>query len=149
MTTMGHGSRTGRARLLVLATLLAAAMVASGAALSACGESSLDGTSWRLSAWSVSSIDPSSFTITATFRDGQIGGTAAVNSYGGPYGAGDDGSLTLGPVSATEMAGPEPAMQAEATYFDLLQRVQAYRIDGDELTMLDGDGNELLIFAKT
>jgi len=139
----------GRARLLVLGTLFAAAMIASGAALSACGGSPLDGTAGRLIGWSVSSIDPSAFTITVTFEDGRAGGTSAVNTYGGPYEAGDDGSLTIGAISATEMAGPEPAMQAEATYFDLLQQVRAYRLDDGQLTLLDGSGNELLIFAKT
>ena len=70
-----------------------------------------------------------------------------VNSYGASYEAGDDGSLSIGSISATEMAGPEPAMQAEATYLELLQRVRAYKVGDGELTLLDGNGNELLIFA--
>lgn len=129
----------------VLVLVIGAAALAAG-----CGDkAALDGTSWRLVGWSISAIDPADFTITAQFRDGQMGGTSAVNSYGASYETGGDGSLSLGAISATEMAGPEPAMQAEAAYFALLQRVRAYRLDGDELTLLDGNGNELLIFAKT
>jgi len=47
------------------------------------GGRTLAGTKWRLTAWSVSSLDSSQFTITADFDDSQISGTSAVNSYGG------------------------------------------------------------------
>lgn len=133
----------------VTLSLALATLVAPVALLAGCGDkAALDGTSWRLTAWSVSSIDPADFTITAVFEDGRMGGTAAVNTYGASYEADGDGSLAIGAVTATEMAGPEPAMQAEATYFELLRRVRAYRLAGEELTLLDGDGNEVLIFAR-
>jgi len=129
------------AALIVLAGLV---FVAAG-----CGDkAALDGTSWRLVGWSISAIDSADFTITAQFQDGQMGGSSAVNTYGAPYETGGDGSLSLGSIAATEMAGPEPAMQAEAAYFDLLQQVRAYRLDDEQLTLLDGNGNELLIFAS-
>ena len=75
----------------------------------------LAGTSWRLTGWSVSSQDPNDFTITAEFKDGRIGGKSAVNQYGGPYTAGDDGSISFGDLASTMMAGPEPDMKAEKT----------------------------------
>ena len=65
----------------------------------------LAGTSWRLTGWSVSSQDPNDFTITAEFKDGRIGGKSAVNQYGGPYTAGDDGSISFGDLVSTMMAG--------------------------------------------
>ena len=42
---------------------------------------SLQGTDWRLTAWSESSLDPSQFTITIAFDDSRVSGTSAVNSY--------------------------------------------------------------------
>ena len=49
------------------------------------GPSALDGTQWRLTEWTLSSLNPRDFEITAEFADGKIGGRGGVNSYGGPY----------------------------------------------------------------
>jgi heat shock protein HslJ len=131
---------------ILSATLLAAALVIVVSA--GCGESSpsLEGTSWKLTGWSVSSQDPNDFTITAEFKDGRIGGTSAVNTYGGPYTTGDDGSFSVGDLASTMMAGPEADMRAEAAYMTLLAAADAFRIDGETLTLLD-DGGESLVFT--
>jgi heat shock protein HslJ len=128
-----------------LLALLVAAVVGGGCG----GEAgpSLEGTSWKLTGWSVSSQDPNDFTITAEFKDGRIGGTSAVNTYGGPYTAGDDGSFSVGDLASTMMAGPEADMQAETTYTSLLAAARKYEIDGDTLTLFDAGGNESLIFT--
>ncbi len=151
-----------RAASLVIGATLLALMVAVGAG---CGSSSggssggagggsasgasLEGTSWQLTGWSASSQDPNDFTITAEFKDGRIGGTSAVNQYGGPYTTGDDGSFTVGELVSTMMAGPEPDMRAEKTYLELLAAAKAYRIAGDTLTLSDASGNDSLIYART
>ena len=109
----------------------------------------LEGTAWRLEGWSVSSLYPGDFEITAAFKDGQISGKAAVNSYSGPYTAGSTGDFSVGALSRTEMAGPEPAMRAESIYFELLEQARSYRQSGDQLSLLDANGNELLIFMAT
>jgi hypothetical protein len=49
------------------------------------GPSALDGTQWRLTEWTLSSLNPRDLEITAEFADGKIGGRGGVNSYGGPY----------------------------------------------------------------
>ena len=107
----------------------------------------LEGTSWKLGAWSVSSIDPTDFEITAKFEEGRMSGKAAVNLYGADCTAKDDGTFSLGPIVQTLMAGPAPAMQAETTYFGLLQQAHKYTLDTDELTLLGEGGSELLIFT--
>ena len=139
-----------RAAILTAAALIALALIAAVAA--GCGgesSPSLEGTAWKLTDWSVSSQDPSDFTITAAFKDGRIGGTSAVNSYGGPYTAGDDGSFSVSELASTMMAGPEADMQAEKTYMTLLAVAKEFRVDGETLTLLDGDGGESLIFTAT
>ncbi|MDF1542858.1 MAG: META domain-containing protein [Anaerosomatales bacterium] len=106
----------------------------------------LDDTSWRLVGWSVSSIDPGAFTITAQFDNGDIGGTSAVNSYGGEYRTGPGNDFSVGEIAQTLMAGPEEDMQAEAVYHDLLRAAASYRLNGTTLTLFDADGNESLVF---
>ncbi len=110
------------------------------------GGGALAGTNWRLSGWSASSLDPADFTITATFDDREIGGTSAVNQYGGTYTA-KAGSFSTGALSMTEMAGPEPAMRAEQIYLALLAQARTYDRTAGSLVLRDANGNELLVFT--
>jgi heat shock protein HslJ len=147
-----------RSATLVAAALLVVAFVAAAAV--GCGSSadengggtsadqpSLEGTAWELTGWSISSQDPNDFTITAVFKDGRIGGTSAVNQYGGPFTAGDDGSFSVGDLVSTMMAGPEPDMRAEQNYLTLLAEAKKYAVDGKTLTLSDGNGNQSLIYT--
>lgn len=141
--TRTRGAAARRARIL---TALAA-LAATALALAACADSAaLDGTSWRLVGWSLSSLDPQQFTITAQFDEGRIGGTSAVNSYGGDYSTGSGGAFSVGEIAQTLMAGPEEDMRAEAAYHELLRAAQSYRLDDTTLTLFDGNGNESLVF---
>jgi len=117
-------------------------------ALAACspGPSALDGTQWRLTEWTLSSLNPRDFEITAEFADGKISGRGGVNSYGGPYTLGSRQSFKVGSIASTQMAGPEPAMRAEGAYFALLGQARSYRVEAGRLTLLDAGGNESLIF---
>lgn len=112
----------------------------------AAGDSPLGGTSWRLEGWTISSLFPGDFEITATFDEGRIGGRAAVNLYSAPYTAEADGTFTVGDIVSTKMAGPEPAMRAESLYFGFLEQARSYKMDGERLTLFDEGRNELLIF---
>ena len=136
-------------RVMLAAALVALALAAAAAA--GCGESTptLEGTSWKLTGWAISSQDSIYFTITAEFLDGRIAGTSAVNQYGGPYTAGDDGSFSVGDLASTMMAGPEADMQAETTFITLLSAAKKYEIDGDTLTLFDAAGTESLTFTAS
>jgi heat shock protein HslJ len=109
-------------------------------------QSSLAGTSWRLSSWSVSSINPLDYEITANFDADTIGGRAAVNTYGGEYTPSSSGSLIITGLVSTLIAGSPPAMEAESKYFEALGNVRKYRVDADSLVMMDGDSRDLLTF---
>jgi heat shock protein HslJ len=127
--------------------LLFASLTVAGVAGCGGSQPGLSGTAWKLTGWSVSSLDPADFTITADFTDDEVGGRSAVNSYGGPYTADSDGAFSVGPLASTQMAGPEPAMRAESVFFELMDQAAAYTSDGSTLTLSDQNGNELLIFA--
>lgn len=125
----GPSSLSIRLRPVVLAAAALLALTLAAAVAAGCGESSpsLEGSAWKLTGWSISSQDPKDFTITAEFEDGRIGGTSAVNQYGGPYTSGDDGSFSVGELVSTMMAGPETDMQAEASYMTLLAAAKEMR----------------------
>jgi heat shock protein HslJ len=111
------------------------------------GAASLVGTSWRLTAWPVSSAAPPLFTITAEFSESQISGSSAVNSYGGQYTATSDGRFSVGEMQSTLMGGSEDAMRAEALYFELLQQARKYEATRTTLTLKDGNNQAILIFT--
>lgn len=137
--------KTSRIALLALLVVAAVTMVGCGGRSSSFA---LDGTEWRLAEWSVSSASATDFEITLTFDDGIVGGQAPVNSYGGPYDARPDGTFRADSISSTLMAGEERANSVEAAYLSLLQQVRRYAVDGDELTLSDARGNQLLIFER-
>lgn len=109
----------------------------------------LEGTSWRLQAWSISSLPASDFTLTARFADGDVSGRSAVNTYSAPVTHGHGNTLAVGPVVLTRMAGPEPAMRAESAFLALLGDARSWRIDGRHLILFDAGGNERLVFARS
>ena len=84
----------------------------------------LDGTAWRLTGWTLSSLHPNGFTITAKFADGTSFSTSAVTTYSGPYTAGPGDAFLVGDLASTRMAGPEPDMRAEGAYLKLLSEAE-------------------------
>lgn len=118
----------------------------------ACGspaeQPTLDGTSWKLTAWAEPEPIPAGVTITAEFADGRVAGTSGVNRYNGAVESSADGSFAIDQPVSTMMAGPEDAMKAEATYLQRLQEATSYAIDGDTLVINDADGQPSLTFTR-
>jgi len=138
------------APLLIMAfsaAVLAAAVLGAGA----CGgdetdPAALDGTNWKLAGWSVSSLAPGDFTITADFEEARISGTCVASSYGGSYETGPGDDFSIGPLSSTMGGGTGDEGRAEMFYIDLLEAVETYAREGDTLTLYDAEGNESLVF---
>ncbi len=133
--------------LAISVALSVALLAVAGCGGSGGDQPTLDGTAWGLSEWTLSSLDPNDFTITAAFADGKITGTSAVNNYFGSYTEGPGDAFSVGDLGGTMMAGPEPDMRAEQAYLELLSQAKSYKLDGDGLTLFDENGNESLIFA--
>jgi heat shock protein HslJ len=106
----------------------------------------LDGSAWRLSAWTLNSLSPSDFTITATFAQGKISGNSAVNAYGGPYSAGPGAAFSVGELAVTLMGGSGRDMRAEQAYLTLLGEAKSFKRNGGRLTLFDQHGNQSLVF---
>jgi heat shock protein HslJ len=138
-------------RLMAVPTAVAVTLLL--LAVAGCGASSesgrsLVGTDWRLKAWTLSSLDPNDFTITAAFSSDRISGDSGVNSYGGTYTAGPGDAFSVGALAQTQMAGPEPAMRAEAAYATLLSEAKSYALATSALTLYDKNGNVSLVFES-
>ena len=88
---------------------------------------------------------PAGAQVTLTFEEGQARGTAACNSYGGAYQAGDDGSLSLDGFAVTEMACDPPLMTLESAYLEVLGGVTGFEVN-DGLRLSNGDAT--LTFAR-
>lgn len=108
---------------------------------------SLDGTHWRLTGWTLSSLNPADFAITAQFADGKVSGNSGVNSYSGEYRLGPGDGFSVGPVAGTRMAGEEAAMRAETAFLTLLGEAKSFRRTDGQLTLHDAAGAESLRFA--
>ena len=140
-----------RLRSVVGLGTCAAALTVVMLAAAACSQDrpSLSGTSWKLTGWAESSAIPAQVTITARFSESTVSGDSGVNSYSGAYTAGGDGAFRAGPIAGTMMAGPQPAMDAEAAYLRRLEAAKAYAVSGDTLVLNDADGNDSLTFTRS
>ncbi len=132
-------------RSLGLLTLLQLVLVACANDGGASGGESHDpadltGVTWQLDGSSIASLvsDPPQAVVTLEFADGQAGGRAACNSYGGAYQAGDDGSLSFEMFAVTEMACDEPLMALESAYLAALGQVTGFGVEGN-LALTGGD----------
>jgi heat shock protein HslJ len=77
--------------------------------------------------------------ITLDVEDGEIGGTAACNTYGGTVDV-DGQQLSIRELYQTEMAcEPTRIMDSEAAYLRALQAVDAHARDGDRLELTGED----------
>jgi heat shock protein HslJ len=132
---------------LTIAVLMAAGC--GGSAVSATGTHLLDGTAWHLTGWTLSSLDPNAYTITAVFAGGKVSGDAGVNAYGGPYTAGPDQSFSVGKLAVTAEGGIGAVMRAEDAYLTLLGEAKSFKRSGGRLTLFDRRGNTSLIFQAT
>ena len=110
------------------------------------------GTAWRLTRYSTSGsavAAPIADTgIDLIFEDdGTLSGSAGCNTYSAPYRVNETG-LTVDRVIATKTSASEPAgiMEQEAAYLTLLRSAAGYRIVGDALVIIDGDGTAILFY---
>ncbi len=79
----------------------------------------------------------------AVFQDGIVGGFTGCNHFSAPFTV-DGSSMEVGMIAATQMACPPPADAVERAYLDALAQVAGWRMDGDALVLVNGDGDELL-----
>ena len=132
--------------VFVALVLLGTALGLSGCHTSGSDSHALDGTAWRLTAWTLNSLDPGGFAITARFAEGKISGNSGVNAYGGSYTAGPEEAFSVGDLTVGAVGGIGPDMRAEQAYLTLLGQAKSFRRSDGRLILLDRHGNESLTF---
>jgi len=79
-------------------------------------------------------------TLTVVFgTDGTVSGNAGVNTYSGPCES-SDGTVRIGPLATTRMAGPEELMTQEALFLEALQNASKWSIAQGRLELRDETG---------
>jgi len=83
--------------------------------------------------------------VTATFNraDATVTGSTGCNSYFGGYDLKGDTVIISGPVAQTEIGCEQSIMAQENAYMTLLQAMESYATDGNQLT-LNCDGGVLV-----
>jgi len=137
--------------VLFAATLLGVVGCGSGSSNEPRG-GTLTGARWVLAAYFVKgeeSVVPGGVTSDATFTAKRVGGNAGVNQYGGPYEADTAaGTISIGDVTSTMMAGPPDATEVESAVFAGLKAATSYYADDKSLTLYDKDDNPVLVYDK-
>jgi heat shock protein HslJ len=151
------GNRGWVGMVLGLALVLALVLAACGETEQAVPEASavpavqpdLDGSEWNLVELRGAALLPGT-NITVSFAEGNAGGFAGCNAYGGAYEAAGDGALSISTLQRTLMAclEPEGVMEQEDAYLAALPEAVSYRVAGDRLEIEDGAGELLLVFTR-
>ena len=105
----------------------------------------LIGTEWKLvqlGGRAVEGADADSFTLRCA-ETGDVSGKGACNRLMGSYQVGEDRSLKIGPLGATRMMCPD--MDSETQFFQMLDGVTHYDMDGPMLMLLD-EGSLVAVF---
>ena len=107
--------------------------------------SAVEGVPWVL----VSGVDVDGWEASAPSisfgEDGTASGSSGCNQWGGSYEF-DGDTLELGEIAMTAMGCPPPADEVERAYMDALQQANRWRLEDEELVLLDDDA-ELLRYG--
>jgi heat shock protein HslJ len=130
----------------VVAVALGALLVAEivGGCAGGGGASSFEGVPWTLSA-GVDAEGWEAIAPSVRFEAGKLGGSTGCNRYGGPYTV-DGDTLELGEIASTLIACPPPAGAVELAYLGAFRRAAQWRLQDEELVLLDVEDVELLRF---
>ncbi len=108
----------------------------------------LEGTPWQLTTFVSGETTRSLLagtSITATFENGRVAGSAGCNSYSGTYTT-QNNTLTVGSdIITTKKACAPDVMQQEQDFLDALVATTSYEIDGEQLTLVYPTGK--LVFT--
>lgn len=112
----------------------------------------LVGTEWLLTSLKGEGLLPKT-EVTLEIGKEVLGGNSGCNFYGGEVDKMDDGSLVwsggYGGGTDTTTIGCEGAIQRQETsYQNAFGDVRAYRVEGERLEMIDGDGRTTLVFRQ-
>lgn len=108
---------------------------------------SLDGTRWVLTSMTRDGADAppvSGSNVTLNFEaNGQVGGNAGCNSYGGSYETRGSNITFLNVVSTLMACADQAVTDQESAYLNALNLAATYQLASDNLTITTNDGGQL------
>jgi heat shock protein HslJ len=137
---MNAGPITTRAAPMMFGLALLAAAPASAAELA--------GSEWRPVRIGAAPWPEDSGIFVRFESEGRLAGHGGCNRFMGSYALGGD-TIEIGPVAATRMACPEPAMEHERLLFDVLESARGFSRNRTELTLTDSQGHVIATFIQT
>lgn len=135
--------------------VLFAAPIIAALALAACGDDPDPGSGDSLGVegpqWVLTDVGPDADAgvamSTLKLEGGTASGSAGCNSFSGTYTL-DGDSLSFGPLASTQMACiPDEVGDLETAVLAGLDATEAYEVDGETLTLKDGDGETVLTYT--
>jgi uncharacterized lipoprotein YbaY len=90
--------------------------------------------------------------ITAQFGpDGTVSGFGGCNDYSGTYTIGQDGTVKMGPITATQKTCNQPAnvMEQESQYLAALQSAATFQVQGSSLTAQNANGQLAVQYERS
>jgi heat shock protein HslJ len=131
-------TRLGMILILVLAMILASCTIDTN--------NPLNNTSWYLVSLGDRPLLPDT-DVTIRFEDGRMGGNDGCNWYGGAYTVRGDRFSVDNDIHSTLISCSEPVMGQVRACMQALRAARRYRLDGQQLTLLDASGKALVTFA--
>ncbi|MFV9507326.1 MAG: META domain-containing protein [Oscillochloridaceae bacterium umkhey_bin13] len=104
-------------------------------------------------AWELISLQPAGGTaedvsgggITMNFgSDGRVSGSGGCNNYNSSFTAGAGQALSFGPAASTLRLCEEPANSRESAFYQALNEISSYSLDGGNLVLRSDAGAELI-----
>lgn len=134
--------------LAILALVSIVVLVSAACSAESPASDPLDGTSWVLMAYRKSRPIPGT-TMTATFEEGTIRGSAGCNSFSGSYQVVDD-TIQVDQIAVTEMfcLEPEGVMEQETMLLEFLRDAQTFRFVDEQLQIFRSDGEALTFLPQ-
>ena len=86
-------------------------------------------------------------TLVLNPQSGMLYGTSFINSYSGTFQVTEEGTLEIGNVAMTQMAGPEALMALESRFHQAFATVNAYRLEANTLTLMHNN-TDVLTFIR-
>jgi heat shock protein HslJ len=102
---------------------------------------------WRLTTMQGSAVTAPPQVTLQLSKDSTMSGKSFVNNYFGNAAISPGSAISLGQVGSTMMAASQELMNFEQTYFQLLGKVNRYKVSGDTLTLLHDD-EKVLEFVR-
>lgn len=78
-------------------------------------------------------------------EDGSLKGNSGCNSFSSTYQT-DRDEISIGPAAMTMMACPQPQMDQESAFMQVLAEVKTYNVQGTVLNFLDAEKNTIASF---